>query len=153
MTISENKVVTIDYTLKDKDKNVLDTSEGKTPLSYIHGKGQLIKGVENNLEGKKAGDTMKLEVQPSEGYGEYNPQLIAKIPRENIDIEEELQIGMPLQVQGEEGTQVVYVAKIEEKEVTLDGNHPLAGAVLFFDVTVKNVREATAEELDHGHVH
>lgn len=153
MTISENKVVTIDYTLKDKDNNVLDTSEGKTPLSYIHGKGQLIKGVENNLEGKKAGDSLQMEVQPADGYGEYNPQLIAKIPRENIDIKEELQIGMPLQVQGDQGTQVVYVAKIEDKEVVLDGNHPLAGAVLYFDVSVKDVREATAEELDHGHVH
>lgn len=153
MQISSGKVVSIDYTLTDDDKRVIDSSEGGEPLTYLHGVGQLIRGLEKELEGKVAGDSLKVKVPPAEGYGERDSAKTQVVPRKAIQGVGELKVGMQLQAGNGHGHQVVTIAKIDGDEITLDANHPLAGATLHFDVAVRDVREATPEELDHGHVH
>jgi FKBP-type peptidyl-prolyl cis-trans isomerase SlyD len=149
----QDKVVTIHYTLTDKDGEVLDSSVGEEPLSYLHGRGNIIIGLEKALDGKKAGEKLQVTVAPEEAYGEKNESLVMQVPRAAFKDIEDLQPGMRFQIQGNEGVQVVTVTDIAETEVTVDGNHPLAGEELTFDVEVTDVREATEEELSHGHVH
>ncbi|MFV0415189.1 MAG: peptidylprolyl isomerase [Chthoniobacterales bacterium] len=156
MTITSNKVVNIDYTLTDDEKNVIDSSKGRDPLAYLHGKGQIIKGLEKALEGKKEGDAFQVSISPEDGYGTSNPDNLFQVDRANLKDVPNLEVGMQLQASGDPGghaPQVVRVAKIEEDKVTLDANHPLAGKNLHFDITVKEIREATPEEISHGHVH
>lgn len=153
MKIEDNKVVQIHYHLTDSDGNVLDSSEGREPLAYIHGVGNIIIGLEKQLAGKSAGDKVKAVVEPAEGYGERDDNLMQKVPKSGFQGDEELQVGMQVQVGTEQGTAIASVAKIEGEDVTLDVNHPLAGVTLNFDVDVVDVRDASKEELDHGHVH
>jgi FKBP-type peptidyl-prolyl cis-trans isomerase SlyD len=153
MQISTGKVVSIDYTLTDGNEHVIDSSEGGEPLTYLHGVGQLISGLEKELEGKSAGDTLKAKIDPADGYGVRDDAKINVVPREAIQGVGDLKVGMQLQASNGHGHQVVTITKIEGDDVTIDANHPLAGATLHFDVTVREVREATKEELDHGHVH
>lgn len=153
MKIEKNKVVAIHYTLKDQDGNTLDSSEGKTPLPYIQGIGQLIPGLESQLEGKVKGDQLQAQVEPGDAYGEYREDMVFEVNKDGFRGEEELQTGMQVEVELDEGKSVAVVSKIEGDKVWLDLNHPLAGQKLFFDVEVMEVREATPEELDHGHVH
>jgi len=152
MIIELNKVVTIDYTLTDTAGEILDSSEGTEPLSYIHGAGNIIPGLEAALAGKKVGDALKVAVEPKDGYGEYDKSLLFPIPRENFG-ENQIEIGMEFQAETEYGLQILTVVKIEGDEITVDANHPLAGAVLNFDVKIVDIREATEEELEHGHLH
>jgi len=153
MQISTGKVVSIDYTLTDDKQQILDTSEGGEPLVYLQGVGQIIAGLEAELEGKKAGDSLKVKVAPEKGYGMRDDAKIVQVSRKQIQGDEELKEGMQLQASGPQGHQVVTITKIAGDEVTIDGNHPLAGQTLHFDVTVRDVRDATKEEMDHGHVH
>lgn len=155
MQITSGKVVTMDYTLTDGNKQTLDSSEGKEPLAYLHGQGQIIPGLEKALEGKKAGESVQVSVPAAEGYGEKEDQKVIVIPRSQVQGVADLKIGMQLQAggEGESGGQVVTVTKIGDDEVTLDANHPLAGVDLNFDVTIREVRDATEEETSHGHVH
>jgi FKBP-type peptidyl-prolyl cis-trans isomerase SlyD len=153
MQISTGKVVSIDYTLTDDDKRTLDTSEGGDPLTYLHGVGQLIPGLERRLEGKAAGDQLSVTIPPAEGYGLRDEEKIQVVPRKAIQGVGQLEVGMQLQASSGHGHQIVTIVKIEGDEISLDANHPLAGATLHFDVTVRAVREATPDELDHGHVH
>ncbi len=153
MEISTGKVVSIDYTLTDDNQHTIDSSEGGDPLTYLHGVGQLIRGLEKELEGKKAGDSLQVTIAPADGYGERDTAKTQVVPRKAIEGVGDLQIGMQLQASNGHGHQVVTIAKIDGDEVTLDANHPLAGTTLHFDVTVRDVRAATEEELDHGHVH
>jgi FKBP-type peptidyl-prolyl cis-trans isomerase SlyD len=153
MEIADNKVVSMHYKLTDDDNNVLDSSEGRDPLSYIHGVGNIIVGLEKQLSGKAVGDKVKATVVPSEGYGERDDNLVQVVPKSGFQGDEELQVGMQVQVGTPQGNAIASVAKIEGEDVTLDVNHPLAGVTLHFDVEVMDVREATQEELDHGHVH
>jgi FKBP-type peptidyl-prolyl cis-trans isomerase SlyD len=153
MQIATHKVVSIDYTLTDKEGSVLDSSEGRGPLTYIHGIGQLISGLEASLEGKSAGDALKVEVAPADGYGEWDPEKIAEVPRDQFTGIDDLKVGMQFSAHGEAGEQIVTVSKIEEDTVTVDANHPLAGQALTFDVKIVGVRDATQDELSHGHVH
>ncbi len=153
MEIADNKVVSMHYKLTDDDNNVLDSSEGRDPLSYIHGVGNIIVGLEKQLSGKAVGDKVKATVVPSEGYGERDENLVQVVPKSGFQGDEELQVGMQVQVGTQQGNAIASVAKIEGEDVTLDVNHPLAGVTLHFDVEVMDVREATKEELDHGHVH
>lgn len=154
MTIAEKSVVSIDYTLRDNKGKVLDASEAGQPLLYLHGTGALIPGLEKELKGKKAGDKLNVKVAPKEAYGEHMPQLIQKLPRENFQGVDKLEVGMEFEASGEDGhIMVVRIDAIEGDEVTINGNHPLAGMTLEFDVTVAAVREASAEEMEHGHVH
>lgn len=153
MQIEKNKVVSIDYKLTDSAGKMIDSSEAHGPLLYIQGMGNLIPGLEKELEGKKKGDQIKVKIDAKDGYGERNESLCQSVPRAQFESTEELEIGMQFEVETEEGELVVSVTKIEGATVTVDGNHPLAGVELHFDVTIKEVRNASAEELQHGHVH
>lgn len=153
MKIEKNKVVSIDYTLKGDDGKVIDTSDGRDPLAYIHGVGALIPGLESELEGKGIGDALSVSIPPEKGYGQFDENLVSDFDRSQFENVKDLAVGMQFQVQDEKGQHVFTVTKIDGDKVTMDGNHPLAGATLHFDVEVKEVREATTEELEHGHVH
>jgi FKBP-type peptidyl-prolyl cis-trans isomerase SlyD len=153
MRIAKNKVVSFDYTLSDAAGEVLDSSAGKEPLSYIHGTGSLIPGLESVLEGKSAGDELEVSIAPEDGYGERDEALIDTLSREQLRDLESLREGLMFTMDDEEGTRIYTVLKIAGDEVTVDGNHPLAGKTLHFAVTVQEVRDASAEELDHGHIH
>jgi len=153
MTISHHKVVTIDYTLKNAQGEVLDSSEGQDPLVYLHGAENIVVGLERELEGKSVGESLSTVVSPEDGYGVRNEELIAAVPRELFESDMDIEVGMSFQAETDQGVQVVNIVAVNDEEVTVDGNHPLADEALHFDVTVRDIREATAEELEHGHVH
>ncbi|GAB4019616.1 MAG: peptidylprolyl isomerase [Bdellovibrio sp.] len=153
MEIAKNKVVGMDYTLTSNDGSVIDSSKNHGPLFFIFGLGHIIPGLETALLGKKKGDALKVCVQPKDGYGEREDELVQDVPRQQFDAPEGIQIGMQFEVQTEQGALVVTVTKVTDSHITVDGNHPLAGETLNFDVSIVDVREATAEELAHGHVH
>ncbi|GAA4417845.1 peptidylprolyl isomerase [Nibrella viscosa] len=149
MQISKHKVAGINYTLRDNDGNVLDSSEGRDPLYYLHGEGNLIPGMEEGLEGKEEGDKFELKVSPDKGYGDRDPELVQEVPRSAFGTQE---VRPGMQFQANHG-QVVTVTQVGSDQVTIDANHPLAGQELNFDVEVIEVRDATPEEIAHGHVH
>jgi FKBP-type peptidyl-prolyl cis-trans isomerase SlyD len=153
MQIAEKTVVTIDYTLKDDNGKVLDSStDGQ--FAYLHGANNIIPGLENALNGKSAGDEVEVTVSPAEGYGERNDSMVQAVPRDMFESEQEIVVGMQFHAQSPEGDMVVVtVTDVDKDDITVDGNHPLAGMDLNFGVKVIEVREATAEEIDHGHVH
>jgi FKBP-type peptidyl-prolyl cis-trans isomerase SlyD len=154
MQVSQDKVVKIDYTLTNNQGQVIDSSQGREPLAYLHGKGNIIPGLEKQLEGKAVGDNLKVSVRPEEGYGNRDPQMVQAVPKGAFKGIDDIKAGMQFQAQGPGGqTRVVTVTKVEGDQVTVDANHPLAGQTLNFDVTVRDVRAATPEELSHGHVH
>ena len=149
MPIAQDDVVTIHYTLKDDADKVIDSSSGGEPLAYLHGHGNIVPGLERELAGKSAGDRLTVRVPAAEGYGEYDRALVQKVPRRSLKGIANLRVGMRLQA----GHQAVTVTHIAGDMVTLDGNHPLAGQNLNFDIEITAVRPATEEELAHGHVH
>lgn len=153
MQIAKNAVVAIDYTLTDGDGQVLDTSQGRGPLAYLHGAGNIIPGLEKALEGKAEGEKVNVSVPPEEGYGARDESLIQAVPKKMFAETAEPEPGMQFQAQGPDGARVLTILKVEDDQVTVDANHPLAGQELNFDVAVVNVREASEEELEHGHVH
>lgn len=153
MQVAKDKVVSIDYTLTDDEGSVLDTSKGRAPLAYLHGAGNIIPGLEKALEGKQAGEQVNVRVAPAEAYGERDEALSQDVPMDMFQGVDNVEPGMRFQAQTSAGVQVVTVTKVENGTVTVDGNHPLAGKPLNFDVNVVDVREATEEELTHGHVH
>jgi len=146
MRIETDRVVTVAYTLSNEKGEVLDTSEGRAPLTYIQGAG-MIKGFEVALEGKAPQDVFSFTVNPEEGYGGRRPELLFQVDKEQLREIPELAVGVPLRVRTPDGAMVAMVAGIEDDKVMLDGNHPLAGLTLTFDVEVIDVREATEEEL------
>lgn len=149
MKISKDKVVSIHYKLTNNGGEVLDSSEGKAPLLYIHGNGNLIMGMEEGVEGKVKGDKLKLKIAPEKGYGVKDPELTQQVPRSAFG-DQKVEKGM--QFSTNQGG-VVTVTEVGLDSVTVDANHPLAGVELNFDVEVMDVREATSDELAHGHVH
>jgi FKBP-type peptidyl-prolyl cis-trans isomerase SlyD len=154
MLIAQDKVVLIHYTLTDEAGKVLDSSSGGDPLAYIHGQGNIIPGLEKALEGQEPGATLNVRVEPAEGYGERDDSLVQQVPRRAFGGVKDVQPGMQFHAQTSQGqARVVTVTHVQGDMVTVDGNHPLAGEVLNFDVEVTDVRDATEEELEHGHVH
>jgi FKBP-type peptidyl-prolyl cis-trans isomerase SlyD len=153
MQIADNSVVSFHYTLTDDNGQVIDSSEGREPLTYLHGSGQIVPGLEKEMTGRAAGDQFKVDVPPAEGYGEHHPELIQQLPREAFQGVQDIQPGMQFQGHGPQGVINVTVTKIDGDTVHIDGNHPLAGQTLHFDIAVTEVRDATAEEISHGHVH
>ena len=153
MQIKENSVVSFHYTLTGKDGQVIDSSEGNQPLTYLHGVGQIVPGLENALLGKQAGDKMDVEVSAEEGYGEHHEFMVQQVPREAFQGVDEIEPGMQFQAQTPQGAMTVTVTAADETTVTVDGNHPLAGQPLFFVVEIVSVRDASEEEITHGHVH
>lgn len=153
MVIADQKVVSIHYKLTNDDGTVLQESAADEPLSYLHGSGNIIPGLESALSGKTTGDKLSVSVEPEQGYGARNDALVQELPRklfEGIDV---IQEGMQFQAQSDQGAQVITVTKVDGDHITVDGNHPLAGQTLNFEVEVDSVRDATAEEISHGHVH
>ncbi len=152
MGIGKDKVVSINYTLRDDDGKVIDTSEGREPLAYLHGARNIVPGLEAALEGKNIGDQVHVAVEPAGGYGDRDDRMVQTVPRAAFG-ENKVETGMQFQAQTPAGARVVTVVDVQGDEVTVDGNHPLAGRTLNFDVTIVEVRDATPEEREHGHVH
>lgn len=153
MKIEKNRVVGIHYTLTDNEGKILDSSIGNQPLMYLHGNGNLIPGLENALEGKRKNDKLIVKVEPELGYGEFDENMIFEVNRSQFDYSGEIKKGMQFQMHTQHGHQRVTVSKIEGDVIILDGNHPLAGQELNFDVEITEVREASHDEISHGHVH
>ncbi len=153
MNIQHSTVVQIDYTLTDDRQQVIDSSAGGEPLTYLHGHGNLIPGLEKELEGRKVGEAFKISIPPGEAYGERDERKRQTVPRSAFQGIDRIEPGMRFRASGPEGEEAVLVLSVSEKEVVVDGNHPLAGQTLHFDVTVRGVRAATEEEVAHGHVH
>jgi len=149
MQITKHKVAAIHYTLTDNDGNILDSSAGREPLSYIHGIGNLIPGMEEGLEGKTQGEKFNIKVSPEKGYGVKSNDLLQEVPKSAFG-DQKVEVGM--QFQTNRGG-VVTVTKVGLETITVDANHPLAGVELNFDVEVIEIRNATEDELAHGHVH
>ena len=154
MKIAENTVVAMHYSVKSvKDGQLIDTSKDGQPLAFLYGRGFLIKGLEAQLADKEVGAAFNCTIEAAEAYGEYHDALAQRLPIDVFDHIEELHEGMHLRADTDQGQQSVIITKIEDDFVTVDGNHPLAGVALEFDVEVVEVRAATEEELAHGHVH
>jgi len=152
MQIANDKAVLLNYTLKDTDGAVLESSVDADPLAYLHGHGNIIVGLEKELAGKSAGDKLEVTVEPAEAYGEHSADMVQVVDRslfEGMDVAP----GIQFQAQTSQGVQVVTVVSADDDEVTIDGNHPMAGKTLVFDVEVLEVRDASEEELQHKHVH
>lgn len=151
MKIEANKFVSINYTLKNDDGVVLDSSigEGREPLGFVAGRNELIIGLEKELEGKEAGEKFNCTIAPADAYGEYNKELIFDVPMSEFDTDaSSVEIGMAFYAQTNQGPRIVHVLNVTDDMVTLDGNHELAGQTLHFDVEVMEVRDATEEELN-----
>ena len=152
MTITSDSVVTLHYTVSTEDGTALDSSEGKSPLVVLLGRRFLIEGLEDALIGKSKGDSFNISVEPDKAYGERADELVQTVPRsmfEGMDVE----VGMSFRATTPQGEQSVIIIETTDEDVVVDGNHPLSGIPLTFDVNVVDVREATAEELQHGHAH
>ena len=153
MNIEDKRVVTLAYTLKDNDDNLIDQSDDGS-FCYLHGASNIIPGLESALTGKVSGDEFSISIAPEEAYGVREDEKIQTVPREMIPPDQDIEPGMPFHAQSPDGVPlVVTIAKVEEESIVVDGNHPLAGVQLNFEVRVMDVREATSEEIDHGHVH
>jgi FKBP-type peptidyl-prolyl cis-trans isomerase SlyD len=153
MNITKDRVVSIDYTLTGKDGQFIDSTSGAQPLDYLHGYQNIIPGLEQALEGKAEGDKFQVSIPAAEAYGERDEGLVIEVPRENFGDAEAIEEGMQFEASSPEGSNVVTVTGVDGDTITIDGNHPLAGMDLNFDVTVIAIRDADAEELAHGHPH
>jgi FKBP-type peptidyl-prolyl cis-trans isomerase SlyD len=154
LLIGNNLVVSMHYKLSDDEGNVIDSSEGSEPLTFLHGAGNIIPGLENALVGKVEGDSLQVTVKPEDGYGDVIPELVQTVERAAFQGVEDIEPGMAFEAQGPDGTpQRIIVRAVEGDEVTVDGNHPLAGMELSFDVQIVSVRDAQEEEIAHGHAH
>jgi FKBP-type peptidyl-prolyl cis-trans isomerase SlyD len=147
------QVIGFHYTLKDKDGNLIDSSEGQTPLLYLEGSGQIIPGLEKELTALPVGDKKSVEIKASDAYGEVIQDLRITVQKTQFPEDKEIAVGDQFQVNDEPNAPVFTVMSIEGDDVNIDGNHPMAGHDLFFDVEITEKREATQEELDHGHAH
>ncbi|MCF6264443.1 MAG: peptidylprolyl isomerase [Xanthomonadales bacterium] len=154
MQVAKDRVVTLHYRLKLEDGSTLESSEGKEPLVYLHGTGNIIAGLEKGLEGKTAeDDEVSITVTPAEAYGEYNPELQMRMPIKNLKSQGKLKANTMAVIETEEGPRQVMVIKVGRFHADVDANHPLSGQTLVFEVNIDSVREASAEEIEHGHVH
>lgn len=153
MEISNDTVVFIHYTLKDNSGEVLDSSDGKEPMAFLQGRQNIIPGLEKELEGKSTGDKLDVSIPPLEAYGERSDEMTKVVSLNEFEQKDMVKVGIQFEMQSDHGSHVATVTKVEKEDVTLDLNHPLAGETLNFTVEVMDVREASEEELAHGHVH
>ena len=154
MKVGKGSVVSVDYELHLGDGQVVDASAPGEPMSYIHGEGQIVPGLERALEGLSVGDAKKLVVPPEDGYGEHDARGVQEVPKSAFPAEMQPAVGMELMAQGPGGEAVPFVIRdVKPESIVIDLNHPLAGKTLHFAVMVREVRAATDEELEHGHVH
>lgn len=143
----------MDYALRDDEGNLIDQSQPGQPLTYLHGHQNIIPGLEAALEGKEVGDAIEVRIAPGEAYGETNPNLEQVVARDRFQGVSDIQVGMQFQASTDQGPVSVRVTKVDDETVTVDGNHPLAGKHLNFDVSIKDIRPGTEEEIAHGHIH
>lgn len=153
MQIANDSVVEFHYKLTNDENVVIDESSERGPLAYLHGKGNIIPGLEKQLLGKAVGDKFTAVIEPEEAYGEKREDLVQKVPTNIFQGVDKVEVGMQFQVESPQGPAVVVVTKVEDDGITVDQNHPLAGVRLTFEVEIVSIREATPEEVDHGHVH
>jgi FKBP-type peptidyl-prolyl cis-trans isomerase SlyD len=154
VNIEKNCVVSIHFTLSNGADDELDTSKGNEPSNYMHGTGSLLPVVENALEGKMVGDKVQITVEPKDGFGETKPELTRMVPASSFEGVKNLQEGMRLDAKDPSGhVQPIIIEAITKDGIIINGNHPLAGQVLKFDISVESIREATEEEIEHGHIH
>lgn len=155
MQITEHKVVSFHYTLTNDAGDVIDSSVGGEAMPYLHGEENIVPGLELALEGKSVGDKLKVSLEAADAYGEFDPAMIEVVSAELFDVVDNIEVGMEFEAQipDGEGFQVVRITDVDGDNITVDGNHPLAGQNLHFDVEITDIRDATAEELEHGHVH
>lgn len=153
MQVADNKVVSMQYTLTNDNNDVLDQSAPGEPLEYLHGAGNIIPGLERELRGKQSGDSLKVRVNPEDAYGVRNEAMVQTLPSSAFQGIEKVEPGMQFHADGNQGPVTVTVTEVDGDNITVDGNHPLAGEALTFAVEITDVRDATADELQHGHVH
>jgi len=154
MTIAQHKVVSIHYKVVDADNDeVIDSSENSDPMTYLHGARNIIPGLEQALEGKVEGDEFEVTVEAAEAYGERSDDRIQQVPIEAFAEMEKVEPGMAVSAQTDDGQINLIITEVDETTVTVDANHPLAGKPLRFTVSVETVRDASEEEISHGHVH
>jgi FKBP-type peptidyl-prolyl cis-trans isomerase SlyD len=151
MEIAEKAVVSIHYTLTDDAGTVLDSSQGREPLSYLQGAGNIVPGLERALEGRQSGDSFNVDVPPEQGYGPHNPALIQNVSLAAFQGVDKVEPGMRFTARGPQGEMSIVVTAITGDQVVVDANHPLAGKTLHFAVEVTEVREASEQELNDGH--
>lgn len=154
LTVADGLVVSLDYTLRLDDGQIIDSTTNQEALEYLHGAGQIISGLEEALHGMAVGDEKEVKIAPADGYGERNPNAMETVPRDIFPPDMQLTPGMGLQLRDKSGNVITaFVADIRPDSVVLDLNHPLAGETLHFQVKVAALRPATSEELEHGHAH
>lgn len=153
MQIARNRVVTLDYKMFGEENQVLESSQDDGPLVYMHGIGELPEGLEEELDGKQAGDEVQVTLPPEDAYGDYDASLVQPVPREQFEELDDIQVGMRFEAETEEGPRVVHVIGMEDGNVIVDGNEPYAGRTVRFEVKVLGVRQASDDEIEHGHVH
>jgi FKBP-type peptidyl-prolyl cis-trans isomerase SlyD len=153
MNVAKNRVVSINYTLTDDNNTIIDSTSGSESFDYLHGFENIIPGLERALEGKNQGDQFSVTIPAADAYGERDGKLVIDVPLDRFQGVDSVKQGMQFQAQTPDGFRMVTVTRVAGETVTIDGNHPLAGLDLTFDVTVNSIREANSEELAHGHVH
>ena len=153
MQISDNKVASIHYTLKNDEGDTIDSSAGAEPLTYLQGFGNIVPGLEEAMLGKQVGDSLEVSIVAEDAYGPIQQELVQTVPMDAFDGVENISAGMRFEAQTASGPISVVVTAVENEQVTVDGNHPLAGKTLHFAVEVVEVREASEDELEHGHIH
>ncbi|MDR3276581.1 MAG: peptidylprolyl isomerase [Treponema sp.] len=153
MNIAKDRVVSFDYTLTGENNEQLDSSSGGEPLAYLHGYQNIIPGLEKALEGRAEGDRFQVKIPAAEAYGERDEGQVLRVPRDRFNGIDAIKTGMQFEAQTPQGNRIVRVTALDGDTVTVDGNHPLAGQALSFDVTVRGIREAAPEEISHGHPH
>lgn len=154
LTATKDKVVSIHYTLKNEEGEVIDSSDGAEPLVYLHGHGQIVRGLENKLSDKKVGDELSAEIGPEDGYGWYDDSLELSVPRKQFPAGATIDVGAIFEFSSDDNDpMLVRVISVSDDVVKVDGNHPLAGKKLFFEVEVVGIRDATESEIAHGHAH
>jgi len=153
MQITANKVVTINYTLRDDTDTIIDSAQ-EGDFAYLHGASNIISGLEKALEGKSVDDELSVSIEPADAYGEHNPDMTQVVPREMFGAEGDIQVNQQFHAASPDGQEIVVTVKaVDDENITVDGNHPLAGITLHFEVKVVDIRDASDEEIDHGHVH
>ena len=153
-TVKKGRVVSLNFVLKDENGEMLDQSEKDQPLEYLHGAGDIIPGLEKALEGHKFGEQLKVVIPPVDAYGEYEVSLVDEVSRDQFPGIDDIQPGMQFQTTMDDGApMVINVTAVDEDTIVVDGNHPLAGVTLVFELEIVGIREASKEDIAHGHVH
>ncbi len=153
MIVEKNKVVSIDYNLSSENGDIIDSTHGHGPLTYLHGARNILPKLEEALEGKSVKARVRTILTPEDAYGDYDDRLVQSIPLEGFPNADKVVLGTEFELETSQGPALARITRVENGEFTVDMNHPLAGETLHFDVQVMDIREATEEELEHGHVH